>query len=426
MKYIILLIISLSFQYVYSETKIHTIAENDNYLFVNIDTLPIVDINISFNQGSINDGKYPGITNLMLNNMMASNLDNKKVVSYFENIGAQLSYSVNKESLSITIRSLSNHNQIINLMKILNQAIWNNNLDENILKLEKEKIIRKLSESKKLPGAILETSISERLFKNTGLSHQVLGKKESIKIITDKMLLKHRDKIFNLNNIEINIVGNIGIQNSKKIIASITSKLLSNTKTSNKNIYSIKNDNHHTEFDSKQSHLAFIIPSVKRDHPDYHDLLVANYIFGGGGFGSWLVQEIREKRGLSYSVYSYLGAYKNQGYMRISLQTKNNNLDLAKQIVFSQIERLKNFNVTEEEIEIVKKSILKNFEMRIDTNRKLLNLLSAVNNLNLPLDYFEDYEDKLMSVSKESIRKALDSSINFNDISILSVGKTIE
>ena len=59
-------------------------------------------------------------------------------------------------------------------------------------------------------------------------------------------------------------------------------------------------------------------------------------------------------------------------------------------------------------------------------NRKLLNLVSAVNTLNLPLDYFEDYKNKLLSVNKESIRKALHRSINFENISVLSVGNSIE
>ena len=64
--------------------------------------------------------------------------------------------------------------------------------------------------------------------------------------------------------------------------------------------------------------------------------------------------------------------------------------------------------------------------MRTDSNRKVLNLISAVNYLNLPLNYFEDYKNKLMSVNKASIRKALESSIDFQKISIISVGKSIE
>jgi len=425
MKIIIIFLTSLFFQIVEADINIQTISDNKNYLHVKIDTLPIVDVNISFTKGSINDGDYPGLTNLMLNTIMASDINNQRVISYFEDVGAQLAYSVNKESLSITIRSLSDLKQVLYLTEIINKTIWTDKINENILKLEKEKVIRKIGESKKSPRTILESSISERLFENSGLSHEVIGHVGSIKNITSKMLLDHRNKMFNLDNLQINIVGDIDTNSAKKVISIISAKLL-NLKTSKKNTYGIKYSNHHTEFDSSQSHLAFIIPAVKRDNPDYHNLLVANYFFGGGGFDSWLMQEIRVKRGLSYSVSSYLGSYKNQGYLRISLQTKNSNLKLTKEIIFKQLERLKKFDVSDNKIEIAKNSILKNFEMRADTNRKILNLISAINYLGLPLNYFQDYKNKLMKVNKETIKNALGSSIDFDNISILSVGKSIE
>jgi len=425
MKLLVFLLSFLFLQSASADIKIQSIASNNNYLYVKIDTLPIVDINISFNKGSINDGNYPGLTNLMLNSIMASNVNEQKIMSFFENVGAKLSYSVDKETLSITIRSLSNLEQVTYLVSIINQAIWTNSINENIFELEKAKIVRKIKESRKLPGAILESSISEQLYLNTDLSHQVIGNEKSINSISSKMILDHRNTIFTMNDFQINVVGDIEALGVKKVISIISSNLPHSSK-STENYYQIKNTNYHHEHDSTQSHLAFIIPSVVRNNPDYHNLLVANYIFGGGGFGSWLMKEIREKRGLSYSVYSYLGSYKNHGYMRISLQTKNDNLKLTKKIIFNQIERLKKFDVEESEIELVKKSILRNFEMRTDTNRKLLNLLSAVNYRNLPLNYFQDYKNKLMSVNKESIKKALDSSIDFKKISVISVGKSVE
>ena len=169
-----------------------------------------------------------------------------------------------------------------------------------------------------------------------------------------------------------------------------------------------------------------IIPSISRTHLDYHNLLVANYIFGGSGFGSWLMDEIRQKRGLSYSVFSYLSTYQDKGYMKISLQTKNENTDLAKKIIYEQINRLRLFDVEESQIEIAKTSILRSFEMRTDTNKKLLNLITAINNLDLNLNYFEDYMEKVKNVSKRSIKAALNNSMDFDKISVFTVGKTIE
>ena len=168
-----------------------------------------------------------------------------------------------------------------------------------------------------------------------------------------------------------------------------------------------------------------IIPAISRADPDYPNLLVANYVFGGSGFGSWLMEEIRQKRGLSYSVYSYLSSHQDSGYLRISLQTKNENINIAKSIIREQIEKLRNFDVDNSKIKATKEAILRGFEMRTDTNRKILSI-SSINHMNLDLDYFENYEKLLKKVNKESIKAALNRSMDFDNISVFTVGKTIE
>jgi zinc protease len=409
----------------FANPKITSVASNNNYLFVQSATLPIIDINITFTNGSYSDGDLKGLTNLALNTIMSSNVDDKKIISYFENIGAKLSYSTGKESLSITIRTLNNIDQALVLTSIINKALRTETLDADVLNLEKDRVLRGIADSTKQPATLLNSSISAELFPNSGLAHLVIGNKASINKITDRQIINHIKKIFNLEDIEINIVGDITESNSKKLISSITNKLLISTAHKD-STYKMQTANYHTEFDSTHSQLAIIIPAIKREDPDYHNILVANYIFGGSGFGSWLMQEIREKRGLSYSVYSYLVSNKNEGYLKISLQTKNENLSLAKEIISKQINKLKKFDVTEEKILAVKKSLLRSFEMKTDTNKKLLNLLSAINHLNLDLNYFQNYKSKLDKVSKSTIKDALINSVDFNNISILSVGKTIE
>ena len=408
-----------------ANVKINTIENNENYLYVYLNTLPIVDINIVITKGSNSDGKAPGLTNLMLNSLLASEIENRKLISYFEDVGAKLSYSVNKESTSISIRSVNDLNQIEELLKKMNQALFINSIDSELLKLEREKIIRAISESQKKPSSVLETAVSEGLFSGTGLAHLPIGKMEHVKAITNSAILNHRNHIFNLNNLEINIVGDISASQSKSLIHLITNNF-STTKEFETIEYNLNSVKSHTEFDSTQSHLTIVIPAVSRKHDNYHDLMVANYIFGGSGFGSWLMEEIRQKRGLSYSVYSYLSSYQDNGYLKISLQTKNENIELAKNIINQQINRLQEFDVEDSIIETTKDSIKRSFEMRVDTNKKILNLVSAVNSFDLNLNYFEDYLDKLSKVNKSSIKIALKNSIHFNDTSIFTVGKTVE
>ena len=410
-------------QVINASPTIEPIGDNNDYLYVHLDALPIVDINLSLKQGSISDGAMPGLTNLMLNTLMASDINNKKLISYFENVGAKLSYSVNKETLSINIRSISDIDQIMKLLNILNQALFIKTIDDANFDLQKDKIIRSISESKKKVNSVLESSISEKLFYETPLSHQPLGTKESIMSITKEDITIHRNKILNFDNLEVNIVGDITLKDSKRLISQLTNKFSKNIITSLPQ-YNINTVEHHTEFDSTQSHLAVIIPAISRTDPDYHNLLVANYIFGGSGFGSWLMEEIRQKRGLSYSVYSYLSTYQDSGYLRISLQTKNENMNLAKNIIREQIDKLRKFDVDNSQIKVTKEAILRSFEMRTDTNRKILNLISSINYMNLGLSYFEDYKNHLKQVNKESIKTALNRSIDFENISVFTVGKT--
>ncbi len=425
MRYLFILIALFSLQTSHANNKINSLADNSNYLFIETKTLPIVDINFTIKNGSTVDGTYPGLTNLMLNTLMSSDVNSKKIVSYFEDVGAKLSYSVGKESLSITIRSLSDIEQILKLVNIINLAISSNEIDQNILSLEKDKINRNISEVEKRPGSTLNADISKHLFSGTGFEHQKIGTKKSINKITSNQVIEHKNKIFNIKDIEINIVGNISQSDSKRIIHAITKNMSTESKF-NKSKYKLEQSIHHTEFDSTQSHLAVILPAASRTSPHYHNIMVANYIFGGSGFGSWLMKEIREKRGLSYSVSSYLVSSKDGGYLKISLQTKNENIKLAKNIILNQIKRLQLFDVTEDQISSVKQSILRSFEMRTDTNKKLLNLLSAINSLELDLDYFENYKNNLNQVSKKSIEKSLKEVIDFNRISVFTVGKTIE
>ena len=425
MKIVLALCSILLSQIVHANPIINTIADNKNYLHIYSNTLPIVDINLTIKRGSINDEDMPGLTNLMLNILMSSDVDNKKLVSYFENLGAKLSYSVSKESLSLNIRSVSNLNQISELTKLLNKALMTNHIDSSVFNLEKEKVLTAISESKKRPGSLLDLSVSEKLFLDTALAHQPNGRKESVTKIQIEDVLMHRDRLLNLNDVEINIVGDIQEKDSRKIISLLINKFVTKGNINSDEFY-INKVSHHTEFDSSQSHIAVIIPSISRTHSDYHNLLVANYIFGGSGFGSWLMDEIRQKRGLSYSVFSYLSTYQNKGYMKISLQTKNENTNLAKKIIYEQINRLRLFDVEESQIEIVKTSILRSFEMRTDTNKKLLSLITAINNLDLNLNYFENYMEKVKNVSKSSIKAALNNSMDFDKISVFTVGKTIE
>jgi len=174
--------------------------------------------------------------------------------------------------------------------------------------------------------------------------------------------------------------------------------------------------------DTKQTHILIFTPAVKRTDDNYHSFLVINYLFGGSGFGSKLFTEIRQKRGLAYSVYSYLRPYNDFGILAISMQTKNENAKKAIRIIKDEIYKLKENHYTLQEISKAKESILNNFAIRHDTNKKMLGLLSQINYLNMDLNYFEKYENSIKNVSNQSISKILENKLFIEKSIITAVG----
>ncbi len=254
-------------QTINSNPVIQSLADNEDYLYVNLKNLPIIDVNLSLKQGSVSDGDTPGLTNLMLNVLMNSDINGKKLVSYFENVGAKLSYSVSNETLSIAIRSVSNLDQVMMLSDVLNSALFTDEIDDVGFNLQKDKILRAISESYKKPDSLLESVVSEKLFYDTPFAHQPVGTKDSVINISKKDIKVHRDKIFNLDNLEINIVGDITSKGSKRLINKLTNEF-SKKEVEPLEEYKLKTVTHHTEFDSTQTHLAVIIPAISRSDPN--------------------------------------------------------------------------------------------------------------------------------------------------------------
>ena len=166
-----------------------------------------------------------------------------------------------------------------------------------------------------------------------------------------------------------------------------------------------------------------MMPSVNRKDEDFYNILVANYIFGGSGFGSMLMDEIRVKNGLAYSVYSYLMPYKDLGIIKIGMQTENKNKQKALNILTEQIQKFQKFDINEDKIEAAKLGLLRSFELRFDTNKKILSTLSAINDLDMHKNYFEKYINGIKKVNKKSIHNALKTKIKFNNQLTITVGK---
>jgi zinc protease len=159
-------------------------------------------------------------------------------------------------------------------------------------------------------------------------------------------------------------------------------------------------------FDSAQAHVLVGQPGFKRDDPDYFALTVGNYILGGGGFASRLTNEVREKRGLSYSVYSYFSPSLHAGAFTLGLQTRPDQADQALQVSRDVLARFVAEGPSEAELQAAKSNLIGGFALRIDSNRKLLDNVANIAWNNLALDYLDTWTEQVDRVTVADIRAA--------------------
>ena len=173
---------------------------------------------------------------------------------------------------------------------------------------------------------------------------------------------------------------------------------------------------------ASQSHILLGYPGIKRGDADLFPLYVGNYILGGGGFVSRLTEEVREKRGLVYSVYSYFMPMAELGPFQIGLQTKKEQADVALNLVRETFDKFLKDGVTEKELTAAKANIIGGFPMRIDSNAKILDYLAMIGFYHLPLNYLDEYNGNVDKVTVAQIKETFNRRLKPENFVTIVVG----
>ena len=161
---------------------------------------------------------------------------------------------------------------------------------------------------------------------------------------------------------------------------------------------------------------------MRRDDPDYFPLYVGNHILGGSGFSSRLVKEVRVKRGLSYSVYSYFSPQSVKGPFSLGLQTRVDQASQAAELAKQTMRDFIKNGPSEEELEASIKNITGGFPLRTDSNADIVGYLAVIGFYELPLNYLDTFNEKVESVTRETIRGAFKRRLDVDHMTTVVVG----
>ena len=178
----------------------------------------------------------------------------------------------------------------------------------------------------------------------------------------------------------------------------------------------------HIPYPSEQAHVMIGQPGAKRGDPDYFSLYLGNHILGGGGFTSRLTEEIRSKRGLSYSVYSYFALMEQLGPFQMGLQTKVSQADEAIQVVCDTLKTFRDEGPSGNELGASQKNITGGFPLRTASNSSIVSYLSMIGFYDMPLEYLDTFTAKVDALTHEQVVDAFQRRLDPDKMLTVIVG----
>jgi len=286
-------------------------------------------------------------------------------------------------------------------MEVLTQPTF----PEEEIRREIEKTLAAIQSAEDQPEEVAEKEFDKTLFLTSPYRHPVEGTKESLPKLTREAVVRSYKTYYHPNNAILTIVGDMTANEVKAKLLPLLEKWPRGEISEKpfKTIFTKGQKTVKIDRNITQANMILGHAGISRDNPDYYALSVMNYILGGGGFASRLVEEIRNKRGLAYSVASFFDAGKYPGSFQIVLQTKNPSAREAISLSLQQMERIQKELVSEKELEGAKKYLIGSFPLRLDTQGKLSNFLTQVEYYGLGLGYLEKYPSLIQSVTREEV-----------------------
>ena len=395
--------------------------------FVEDHGLPMLDVDVGFHAGSAFDSAAKSGVAAMTQNMLnlgSTGLSEDDISRKLADIGAQLGGGFDQDRAGVSLRTLSNPAQRDQALDIMASVLQHPTFPDKVLEREKARLISALKDEKTRPEAIAEKAFAKAVYGDHPYGLQPSGEIATVRKITRRDLVDFYTKHYGAKSAVVAIMGDVTRPEAEAIAEQMTAQLPvggASEKIPPVTMH-IKASEQRIPHPASQSHILIGAPGVSRTDPDYFTLYVGNYILGGGGFVSRLMNEVREKRGLAYSVYSYFIPMQQPGPFRIGLQTRKQSADEALAIVRETLRKFIEQGPTAQELKAAKEHIIGGFPLRIDSNSKILGYLSMICFYGLPLTYLDDFPAKVEKVTVADIRDAFKRRVDPDALATVIVG----
>jgi zinc protease len=388
--------------------------------------LPFIVIEAAWEGGTLQDpSDKTGLGYMMagLLNEGAGDLDSQAFQGEMERLATSISFGASRDSLSLSFKTLTqNRNEAQELLRLsLTDPRFDQDAIERIRGQLKVAIIRDAESPDKIAAdAWYATALADHPY-----TRPSKGTLETIAAITREDLAAHCIRLLAKDNIKIAVVGDIDPESLKTLLDDVfgglpdTSPLPEVAQAEVNPLAQLQI----IQRDMPQSVVLFGHAGIARDDDDFVPAYVMNYILGGGGFSSRLMTEVREKRGLAYSVATYLYPLRHAALFIGQVATENERVSESLDVIRSEINRLAAEGVTDKELADAKTYLTGSYPLRFDTNDKIAGQLVAIQEADLGIDYITRRNGLIEAVTKEDIKRVAERLLGSDNLIVTVVGQ---
>ncbi len=371
--------------------------------------LPMVTMSIAFDAGARRDpGGKAGLASLTARclTLGAGQLSADQFNQKVDFMGGSLSVEAGKDFAQASFTSLKKYQR--DTLALLSDVIRRPALHDDDILRKRAEVVAAIKAAEQQPGYVAGVVFRKQMFDDQPYGHSADGTTDTVGKLTPGEVRNFYHQYYRVGSAVIAVVGDVDANQIKaeleKQLASPAGKVAPQPVPQPPKVAP---GVHVTIIDRNvaQANLILGFPGMERSNPDFYRFQVMNYVLGGGGFASRLMQVVRSRAGLAYSIGSNNEAGKFPGAIRIELQTKNRSANEAMKLIVQQLARIRDQPVADAELASAKKFLVGSFPLKFDRQAAIAEYLLDVELYGLGLDYIDKYPGYINGVTREQVQE---------------------
>lgn len=387
---------------------------------------PILSLQFAFDGGTVQDPEDKAGVATFVAGMLdegAGDLSSEAFQNRLEDLAAKFNVSASYDNFTGSFQTLTQNRD--ESLKLLRMALTSPHFEPNDVDRIREQIVANLRVEEKDPDKVASLEWHKLAFGSHPYGRPTSGTLESVAAISSADLHAYVKRIFARDNLKIAAVGDIDAAKLGDAIDAVFGDLPEKSERKAVQDFSWQNAQKQriVSMPNPQSVVQFGFQGLKRKDPDFIPAFILNYVVGGGGFSSKLMQEVREKRGLAYSVYTYLYPLDHAGIFAGGVATENKSVGQSLELIKAEFERAAKDGLTEQELRTAKDYLIGSFALRFDTSSKIAAQLLAIQLDDLGIDYIERRNSQIEAVTVADIKRVAQRLMKPKNLIVTVVGE---